>query len=169
MDAKRLQPTIDLIKEFEGFESDVYLCPADYCTIGYGHVIRSKETGRMLKGEDEMDEARLQYPSGVTKERALEMLEKYVASLAPRVACMVSAHLTDNQFCALLDLAYNIGDGEFETSTVRKRVNAGQFDLVPAALRMWNKKKDKKTGQKVVSPGLARRREAEIALWHKEE
>jgi lysozyme len=34
------QDGIDLIKRFEGFSSTVYICPAGYPTIGYGHLVR---------------------------------------------------------------------------------------------------------------------------------
>ena len=30
---------LDLIKRFEGFAPKIYLCPAAWPTIGYGHVV----------------------------------------------------------------------------------------------------------------------------------
>jgi lysozyme len=159
---RNLDALIKLIKEFEGFRSHVYLCPANKCTIGYGYTIRNPETGRIYTGPDEMDEAERQFPSGVTEERATEMLKKYLEDLAADVAPMVSAYLTDNQFLAILDFCYNVGIGNFRDSTLRKRINAGQFDDVPNQFRRWNKAEGK------VLPGLARRREAEIALWFSE-
>jgi GH24 family phage-related lysozyme (muramidase) len=38
------QDGIDLIKRFEGFGSKVYICPAGYPTIGYGHLVRQNES-----------------------------------------------------------------------------------------------------------------------------
>lgn len=154
---------LDLIKEFEGFKKDVYLCPANKCTIGYGYAIRHPETGRILSGPDEMDAARQQFPNGVTESEANEMLDTYVRAMASRVTCLIKAHLTDKQFCAILDFCYNLGEGAFESSTLRRRINEGKFEDVPAQLRRWNKANGK------VMSGLARRREAEIALWLSDE
>lgn len=38
------QDGIDLIKRFESFSSTVYICPAGYPTISYGHLARTGET-----------------------------------------------------------------------------------------------------------------------------
>lgn len=54
-----LQRTIELIKRFEGIEDgdpttvnlDPYLCPADYWTIGWGHVVLNPD-GQQLRGEE---------------------------------------------------------------------------------------------------------------------
>lgn len=154
-----IKPALELIKEFEGFKRHVYLCPADKCTIGYGHVVRSPETGRMLTGPGDMEIARSVYPDGVTEGEANEMLDTYVRALASRVSCLIKAHLTNNQFCAILDFCYNVGEGAFTDSTLRTRINEGKFEDIPGQLRRWNK-----AGGKVMN-GLARRREAEIALW----
>jgi len=66
------QAGIDLIKSFEGIRDgdkftpnyDAYLCPANYWTIGYGHVVRSG--GVMLHGKENEKAARQAYPNGLT-------------------------------------------------------------------------------------------------------
>ena len=42
-----------LIKRFEGFEPEIYICPAGWPTIGYGHVVRDHERERFADGIDE--------------------------------------------------------------------------------------------------------------------
>jgi lysozyme len=68
--------------------------------------------------------------------------------------------LTDNQFAALTDFLYNAGLGNFEHSTLLKDLLAGDLADVPAEMARW----DHVDGR--VSPGLDRRRAAEIALWN---
>ncbi len=42
-----------LIKQFEGFQSEIYICPGGWPTIGYGHVVRENEQDRFVDGIDE--------------------------------------------------------------------------------------------------------------------
>jgi hypothetical protein len=72
---------------------------------------------------------------------------------------MVKQPLTQNQFDVLVDFAYNAGVGALKSSTLLKKVNAAQFDAVPAELMKWTK------GGGKVLPGLVRRRQAESAWW----
>jgi hypothetical protein len=44
------QEGLDLIKRFEGFSPTIYICPAGYPTIGYGHVVRDEEKDRFAVG-----------------------------------------------------------------------------------------------------------------------
>jgi lysozyme len=62
------------------------------------------------------------------------------------------------RLAALIDFAFNLGTGALQMSTLRKRVNARQWDAVPAELRKWV------IGGGRVLPGLVRRREAEIRV-----
>ena len=59
----------------------------------------------------------------------------------------------------MVDFAYNAGVGNLKSSTLLKKVNAAQFDDVPAELMKWTK------GGGKVLPGLVRRRQAESAWW----
>jgi lysozyme len=64
----------------------------------------------------------------------------------------------DGMLVALTDFSYNLGVGQLRASTLRRRVNAGDWDAVPVELRKWVR------GGGVVLPGLVKRREAEVAL-----
>jgi len=72
-----LRQAVDLIKRFEGLGDgdptttnlDPYLCPADYWTIGWGHVVTDAQ-GKMLKGAANKKPARAVYPNGITMAEA---------------------------------------------------------------------------------------------------
>ena len=44
---------IALIKRFESFSASIYTCPAGYPTIGYGHVVKERESREYASGIDE--------------------------------------------------------------------------------------------------------------------
>lgn len=66
---------------------------------------------------------------------------------------------TQAQFDAMVSLAYNIGLGNFRTSTVLRKHNAGDFQGAADAFPMWNK-----AGGRVMK-GLQRRRAAERQVY----
>lgn len=135
-----------LIKEFEGCELVAYLCPANIWTIGWGHTSAAGAPS---------------VHAGLRITQALAD-EIFVRDLEPYARCVeqhVKVKLTDNQFAALVSFTYNVGQGAFRSSTLLKKLNAGDYDAVPAELKKWNK------GGGKVLPGLVRRRAAEAALW----
>jgi lysozyme len=67
--------------------------------------------------------------------------------------------LTQNQFDALVDFVFNIGGGNFGTSTLLRKVNASDFLGAAAEFLRW----DRLHGVEV--PGLLRRRQAEANLF----
>lgn len=69
------------------------------------------------------------------------------------------AATTQGQFEAMVCLAYNIGLGNFGTSTLLKRHKEGKFEAAQAEFARWNKAAGK------VLPGLTKRRAAEAALY----
>lgn len=149
---KTSQKAIELLIKLEGIERTIYKCPAGYPTIGVGH----KLTQREIIGE--------KFKHGITRDEVLELLE---ADLAPREAAllrMVHTPLTQNQFDALMLLIFNIGEAAFAKSSVLIYLNAGNLDMVPPSILMWNK--ITVGGKKVISKGLAHRREQEVALWN---
>ena len=86
-----------------------------------------------------------------------EELEEYEAAV--RSACKVEPN--DNQFAAMVCLAWNIGIGAFKKSTVLKAHNRGDFDSAARAFALWNKAGGE------TSDGLTRRRLAESVLYLK--
>jgi GH24 family phage-related lysozyme (muramidase) len=80
-------------------------------------------------------------------------------NFAQGVTSRLTGDTTQNQFDALLSLAYNIGLGNFGPSTVLRMHNAGDFAAVPAHFLDWKYQK----GQ--VLQGLLNRREAEAKVY----
>lgn len=114
------QDGIDLIKRFEGFSSTVYICPAGYPTIGYGHLVRSGESF-----------------TEITETEAEELLRKDVESAERAVLRLANVPLTDGQFDALVSFTFNLGSGAFQRSTLRRKVNRQAHVEVPAQLMRW--------------------------------
>lgn len=170
------QAGIDLIKSFEGIRDgdkltpnfDAYLCPANYWTIGYGHVV--KVSGVMLKGAENESKARIAYPRGLTLAECESLLTEDLNYYCSAVEKLVKVKITDNQFAALVSLAYNIGvsarpgvDSAFSGSTLLDMLNKGYYETAAAQFLVWNKATV--NGKKVVLNGLTRRRHAERKLF----
>lgn len=138
---------LTLVKQFEGFYSEAYLCPAGVWTIGYGHTrgVRQGQT--------------------ITAEMAEAMLAQDMADAAEAVERLISVPLTDNQFSALASFAFNVGAGNLQESTLRRKLNAGDYGDVPVELNRWVKATDPVSGEKRTLRGLVRRRAAEGELW----
>lgn len=130
-----------LIKQFEDFRADAYQDVVGVWTIGYGFTHGVKPGQRMTAAQAE---ARL----------TTELLEYERAVLA---ACKIGAN--QNQFDALVSLAWNIGAPRLATSTVIKAHNRGDYTAAARAFNLWNKAGGKEW------PGLTRRRAAEAALY----
>ena len=139
---------LDLIREFEGFRSQAYRCPAGVWTIGYGHT-SAAGIPEVKRGME------------ISKYDGEVILKRDLQDFCSAVAKAVTVPLNDNQFSALVSFCYNVGVGAFRRSTLLKRVNAGNFEDVPRQLARWNKSKGK------VLKGLQRRRAAEADLFLK--
>jgi len=130
-----------LIKQFEGLRLTAYLCPARVWTIGYGSTGPHVKSGMTIS---EADAEKLLRDD-------LDRFEASVAKSAPNA--------TQNQFDAMVSLAFNIGTAGFERSSVLKRLLEGNLRGAADAFLMWNK-----AGGQVLA-GLTRRREAERKLF----
>lgn len=141
---KTSQVGVDLIKSFEGFRSQAYVCPAGVWTIGYGHT-----------GPDVKPDSRLE------RQRAEILLRKDLVRFEDAVKRLVKIKLNQNQFDALVSFAYNLGAGALEESTLLKRLNAGErpCDVAKEEMPRWNKANGKPLS------GLTRRRLAEVELF----
>jgi len=141
---KTSQRGLDLIKEFEGLYLQAYRCPAGVLTIGYGHTSVAGEP-KVVAGMK------------ITKQEAEDILRRDLAAVEADVGRLVKVPLTQNQFDALVSFQFNTGG--LGRSSALKRLNAGNYADVPAALLLWNKAAGK------VLAGLTRRRKAEAALF----
>jgi lysozyme len=139
-----LEPALQLIRKWEGCRLETYLCSAGVPTIGYG------STGPHVKPN-----------MRITQQEADALLTKDVKRFVDVVDLQVTAKLTNNQRCALICFAFNVGAGALLDSTLRRRLNSGEDPnrVAKEELPRWNK-----AGGKVLE-GLARRREDELKLF----
>lgn len=167
------KPGRTLIQKWEGIldgdprtvNLDPYLCPADYWTIGWGHVVLSPK-GKMLNGAANKAMAFAQYPGGITMAEAETLLsadliryERFVLNAIGDVPT------TQNQFDAMVALCLNIGGAGFANSSVARFHKARQYDKAANAFLMWTKATV--NGVKKELKGLVNRRNDERALYLK--
>ena len=137
------QAGIDFIKRWEGLRLEAYYCSAGVITIGYG------STGEHV------------YPGQTISEPEAERLLRLdLARFEDSVSKSVKVGLTDDEFAALVSFAFNVGCGAFESSTLLRRLNAGEPKerVFNEELMRWTKA----NGQTL--QGLVNRRQAEIDL-----
>lgn len=139
---------LNLITQFEGFSTVPYLDQNNVSTIGYGSTYYSDGT-RVT-----MDD------SPVTQEQALQLLDYSCQTAVNCINRLVQIDLNQNQFDALVDFVYNVGSGNFQSSTLLKDINSNNLADIPNQFMRWNKV----AGQP--NNGLTRRRQAEINLWN---
>ena len=133
---------IDAIKEHEGLRLVAYLDSVGVWTIGYG------DTGPdVVKG------------LVITKEQAENRLRKRLVEFEGYINRAVKVKLTQNQFDALVSLVYNIGPTNFNTSTLLKKLNAGDYAGAADQFLVWNK--GRVNGKLQVIDGLTNRRKKE--------
>lgn len=138
---------LDLIKEFEGFSATAYPDVIKVPTIGYGTTVY--RSGVKVKLGDRIDQ-----------NTAMEELRDHVSKKClPVIKSLVNVPLTQNQIDALCSFIYNVGSGNFTTSTLLKKLNSGDYLGAADQLPYWNK-----AGGKVF-PGLVKRRTAERTLF----
>lgn len=146
------EAAVQIVKRFEGLHRVAimkpvvmvapYICPAGYPTIGYGHVVASMDHRWITEDEAE--------------QLLMGDLEKFVASalrLCPRLWLE-----PPDRLAAIASFAFNLGAGRLQTSTLRRRVNEGDWLAAHAELQRWVYGGGKKL------PGLIARRAAEGQL-----
>lgn len=145
---KSLKLAAKIIKKWEGFIAEPYLCPGGVPTIGYGSTMWPN--GNRV----EMDDC------AIDKKRAEEILLHYIKEVADQVRSVVKHKLEDHQEAALISFTYNLGIGNLKRSTLLQLVNRGpENQNIPNEFRRWNK-----AGGKVLA-GLTARRDEEANMW----
>ena len=132
---------LQLLKEFEGFRSNAYLCPAGVPTIGFGFTLGVKLGDK------------------ITKAQAEKRLKQELRAYEDAVLKACSIEPNENELAAMTCLAWNIGISGFQKSSVIKANNRGDHQAAARAFQLWNK------AGGVVYAGLTRRRAAEAALY----
>ena len=136
-----------LINTFEGLELHPYLCSAGVATIGIG--MTHYPDGKAVTMQDPL----------ITELQANIMLAAVLISYANAVNRYVKVVLTQNQFDALVDFAYNLGNSALLGSTLLKKLNVNDYNGAAEQFLFWTH------AGGVISAGLERRRMAERTLF----
>ena len=143
-----LELAAELCKRFEGFRSKPYLCPANVATIGYGSTYYANGV-KVTLNDTLIDEP-------TAKVLLMHELEH---TYLPGVLRNCPILLTDERKCnAIVSYAYNLGIGRLQTSTLKRKINAQEWEQAKEQLMLWTK------GGGKVLPGLLKRRQAECSL-----
>lgn len=132
---------VQFIKLAEGCRLTAYQDSGGVWTIGYGH-------GYVHQG------------MVITADQAEQLLRNDLYKFQLSVNDLVNVDVTQGQFNALVDFAFNCGSGNLQGSTLLSDVNAGNFDAASLQFIRWNH-----SGGVVVA-GLTKRRNAETAMFN---
>lgn len=144
------QNGLKFIKDHEGCILKPYNDSVGYATIGIGHLI----------GKRPVNEADKKQYAVFAEADALTLLHTDVSQFVQGVNTLVTnKDITQNQFDAMVSLAFNVGMGNFANSSVLKYTNTKQYDKASASFLLWNK-----AGGKVLA-GLTKRRQNESKLY----
>ena len=136
---------VEMIKSHEGLRLMAYADPGtggEPWTIGYGH------TGNVRPG------------IAISEEQAEDLLREDLMRFEAAAEELLPIGLSQSEFDALVSFAFNVGIHALETSTLRRRLLAGEpcCQVYQEELKRWNK------GGSGVMPGLVRRRQEEADL-----
>jgi GH24 family phage-related lysozyme (muramidase) len=140
---------LDFIKSYETLSLKAYKAvPTEkYLTIGYGHYSSDIKAG-----------------DTITEAEALELLRQDIQTTENGINKAIKAvrqYISQNQFDALISLSFNIGLGNFQNSTLLKKLLKKDFAGASEQFLVW-----RKSGGKVLA-GLEKRRQAEKLIFDK--
>lgn len=147
----------DFIKSYERFMSNPYRDAVGVWTIGFGNTYY--EDRRKVSGSDKP----------ISEVRASELKQNIInMDFAPAVNLLFAdeiarGQINQNQFDALLSLAYNIGTRGLAGSSVYKNIKRGNMQKAADSFLAWNK--GRVNGRLVEIRGLTRRRNDERAMF----
>lgn len=134
-----------LIAQYEGFRANVYKDAVGKDTVGYGHLVKHGEV----------------FDHALSVSDAIDLLRKDVAIAEAAIKAGVKVALNQNQFGALVSLVFNIGGGNFATSTLLRDLNASKYADAAKEFLRWNHADGK------ILSGLTMRRMREKELFEK--
>ena len=141
---------LGVTKLSEGWRRFLYNDVANFCTIGYGHLVKKQPC-------DGSEPER--FRSGLSEPVGTELLLADMMNARSTVSAAVATALSDGQYAALCDFVFNVGSTNFRNSSLLTLVNSGRHDELPAQFRRWVLAGGK------VQPGLRTRREREIVIY----
>jgi lysozyme len=133
---------IALIKRFEGLRAQAYRDSVGIWTIGYGHTGPDVTPGL-----------------SISTTQADALLQADLAQATTTIASLVKVPLQQAQFDALTSFTFNLGAKALASSTLLRKLNAGDYLGAAAEFERWSHA----CGQML--SGLLRRRIAERTLF----
>ena len=103
---------VDFIASWEGFREQAYKCPAGTWTVGYGHTLNVSAGDR------------------VTEEQAKRLMVEDIERVVGRLAPFIYVPVSQNQFVALVSLAFNVGPNYVLTHChkLMHNLNCGDYE-----------------------------------------
>ncbi|MGQ9444637.1 lysozyme [[Pasteurella] aerogenes] len=137
---------INFIKSEEGERLTAYQDIVGIWTIGVGHTgyVDNKPVSKGMK---------------ISQDKSRELLLKDLRRFEKTVNDSVKVPLKQNQYDALVSLAFNIGEGAFARSTLVRKLNALDYQGASVQFLVW-----KNAGGRV-SKGLLNRRKREKGMF----
>ena len=138
-----------IAKPFEGLSLKPYHDPVGYPTIGYGHLLSKEPWADLSQWK----------PISMNEAEALLQADMFMALDQVADASPV-LNDPDNwqRLAALSDFVFNLGIGQYRASTLKRRVDAEDWDGAQQQIKRWTRARGK------VLKGLVLRREAEARL-----
>ncbi len=116
-------------------------------SIGLGHQIQPNESYLM--------------ESTLNDQEVLEIFRKDIEKIRLSMNKVIKVPVDKNQQLALLSLRYNIGENAFNSSTLLKLLNSGNYDGASARFAEW------RLSEGMINKGLVATRERERQLFNK--
>lgn len=138
---------INMIKHHEGFVRKPYQDPIGLWTVGVGHLIGD---GKKLPKE---------WNKEFTDEEVDNILCEDLERFEIGIQRLTKVPLTQSQFDALVSFSFNVGLGNFQSSTLRSKLNRGDYEGASNEFPKW-----RKAGGKILK-GLVKRRADEKNLF----
>ena len=138
---------IKMIKHHEGFVRKPYQDPIGLWTVGVGHLIGD---GKKLPKE---------WDKEFTDEEVDQILCEDLERFEIGIQRLTKVNLSQSQFDALVSFSFNVGLGNYQSSTLRAKLNRGDYEGASNEFPKW-----RKAGGKILK-GLVRRRADERNLF----
>jgi lysozyme len=138
---------LEIIKRFEGWSESVYLCPAGRWTIGYGSTWDDRANPITADHAD------------ITRDEGDAYVRREVGHVEAAIERIIQSELTENMFSALGSFAYNCGTAALQRSTLRMKINRGEYASAADEFKRWCRGGGRKLR------GLVLRRAAERLLF----
>ena len=117
-------------------------------TVGWGHLMQPNDP-HVPMSQDEAD----------------SLFTYQILHIGDGVGDLLKIPVSQQQFDALVDFAYNCGVGALAASTLLTSINDADFAMAASKFGAWNKARNPQTGILEDSEGLTKRRAAEVAIF----